>query len=224
MPQLAPYIPTKDVLLDTWSANFSTLITANPATYGLTAADATAIAAVVASWHAAYLLVTSSSTKTAATVSAKDTQKQLLLATCRPYAIIISLNAGVSSANKIAVGVNPRTSVPVPIAQPVTMPVLSINPLGPLTHAVRYRDSLASPSVKSKPYGAIGMQLFGLASATPITNPNLLLYMLDSGKSPFSVTLASGDVGKQQYYAGRWITRRGLVGPWSSIVNATVNG
>ena len=40
------YIPAKDALFATWLENFSTLLTAAPATYGLTAPDATAVDAV----------------------------------------------------------------------------------------------------------------------------------------------------------------------------------
>ena len=55
MPALAPYIPVKDADLANWLDNFSALITASPATYGLVAGDAVAIAAQVAAWDAAYV-------------------------------------------------------------------------------------------------------------------------------------------------------------------------
>lgn len=224
MPQLPPYIPVRDGQMNSWLANFSTLITASPATYGLVAGDATAIAAAVAAWTAAYALVTSPSTKTAATVSAKNTQRVNVLATCRPYAQTIANNAGVSSANKTAVGVNPRTSTPTPITTPTTNPVLTITQAMPLQAVVRYRDATASPSVKSKPYGAIACQIYATASATPITNPALLAYNANATKSPLIVMWGSGDVGKQGYYAARWVTRKGLFGPWSPIVNFTIAG
>lgn len=222
MAALPPYIPPRDVDLDTWSANFSTLLTASPATYGLTAADATAVAAVVASWHAAYLLVTSPTTKTATTVSAKNVARILMLATVRPYSIQISLNAGVSPSNKVAIGVSPRTSVPVPIPAPVTAPSVTINTALPLQHVLRYRDELSSPTVKAKPYGAIGIQIFGAASATVISSPDSLLYLATDTKSPLLVTWDEAQKGKTAYYAARWVTRRGLVGPWSPIITFTI--
>ena len=115
MPAVAPYIPAKDAQFDAWLNNFSTLISAAPATYGLVAGDATTIAAQYSSWHAAYLLCTSKSTKTANAVSAKNTAKVTALAIIRPYAQTISNNPGVTSANKIALGLNPKTSTPSPI-------------------------------------------------------------------------------------------------------------
>src|SRR5208283_1453904 len=104
MPAVAPYIPAKDSALDAWLANFSTLINASPSTYGLLSSDATTIAAAVLAWHTAYLLVTSTTTKTAQTVSAKNGQRVSVLAVIRPYGQQIANNAGVTSANKIALG------------------------------------------------------------------------------------------------------------------------
>jgi hypothetical protein len=222
MPALAPYIPSKDSQLDLWLANFSTLITAAPATYGLLVGDATAIAAAVLAWHNAYLLVTSPTTKTASTVSDKNTQKVTVLAIVRPYAQQISNNACVTSANKIALGLNPKTSTPVPITAPTTNPVLTVQSAPNLAVIIRYRDSVASPSVKSKPYGVVGVQIYCSQSATPITDPTLLAYNQTATKSPLQITYLSGDVGKQSYIAARYITKKGLFGPWSPIINFTV--
>lgn len=222
MAALPPYIPATDSGTASWSNNFSTLITANPATYGLVAADATAIAAIVATWATAYALVLSPSTKTPTTVSAKNTAKINLLAVVRPYAQTIALNAGVASSDKTALGLNPRTSTPTPITAPTTNPILSIISGTPLVQILRYRDSAASPSVKSKPYGVTQVQLFASASATPITDPSVLGYHAAKTKSPLQAVWQSGDVGKVAYYAARYITRTGLVGPWSPVVSMTI--
>lgn len=224
MPALPPYIPPTDTDLDAWSSNFSTLITAAPATYGLVSGDATAIAAIVAAWSAAYALVTSPATKTAVTVQDKNAAKISLLATVRPYAQTIALNAGVDPADKVALGINPRTSTPIPITEPTTYPVLSIPQALTLQHVIAYRDQLASPSVKSKPYGVTGLLLYGKASATAITDQATLLFLGLLTKSPFLQAWNDADVGKKAYYAARWTTRKGLLGPWSSIISFTIAG
>jgi hypothetical protein len=218
MPALAPYIPTKDSIFDTWFANFSTRITAAPGTYGVTASDATAIATAYTAWHSAYLLVTSPGTKTATTVNNKNIQRVTALATIRPYAQTIGLNAGVLAANKVSLGINPRTSVPLPITVPTTYPAIQVIQALPLQHVLRFRDQLASPSVKSKPYGVLQMQLFGETSLTVVTDPTTLNFLQVATKSPFAVTWPSGARGLTAYYAARWVTRKGLVGPWSPIV------
>lgn len=222
MPALPPYIPAKDGAYDSWAANFSTLITADPPSYGLTTSDASNIAAAYASWLAAYTLVLSPSTKTAAVVAAKDTARVTSLRIFRPYAQSIANNAGVTPANKTAVGVNPRTSTPIPITAPTTNPVLTSATGMSLQSVVRYRDSIASPSVKSKPYGVIQCQVWGALSATPIADPAALALLGIATKSPFIQNWPAGSGGKTAYLAARWITRKGLVGPWSPIIAVTV--
>ena len=224
MPQLPPYIPSRNANFVAWLANFSTLITASPGTYGLVAGDATAIAAQNTAIAAGYALITSPSTKTAATVAAFNTEKVNALALVRPYAVTISLNAGVSSANKTALGVNPRTSVPTPITTPTTAPTLTAQSTSTAGTILRYRDSTSSPSVKSKPYGVTSLQLYAMTSATAITDPATLPYIGPVTKSPYTLSLGSGAAGKIAYIAGRWVTRKGLVGPWSSIISYVVAG
>jgi hypothetical protein len=224
MPSLAPYIPAKNANLLAWAANFSTLITAAPSTYGLTSGDATTISANYTALNTAYALITSPSTKTAATVSAFNTEKVMALAVFRPYAQTISLNAGVSSSAKTAVGVNPRTSTPQPITAPTTAPVLTAQSTSTAGTIVRYRDATASPSVKSKPYGVTGLQIFAMASTTPVTDPTTLPYNATWTKSPNTLVMGSENAGKTVYMAARWITKKGLHGPWSSIINYVVAG
>ena len=224
MPSLTPYIPPKDADLAAWAANFSTLLTASPGTYGLTPTNASTVASAQAAWAAAYALVTSNSTKTPATVSAKNSAKVIMLATVRPLAQQISKNPAVSASDKTAIGVNPNTSVPSPITAPTTAPTLTVQSASSLGHIIRFRDSTASPSVKAKPYGVIQVQMYGLISATPVTDPTTMALVGTPTKSPCTITWTSASLGKTAYYAARWVTRTGLVGPWSPIINYVVAG
>jgi hypothetical protein len=228
MPALPPYIPARDADLNNWAANFSTLITASPGTYGLVSGDAIAIAGVVATWAAAYALAINPPTRTPVAVSAKDSAKVAMLATLRPYAQQVANNAGVTTGNKTALGVNPRTSTPVPITAPTTAPTISIISAPPLQHIIAFRDSTSSPSVKAKPYGVTGMQLVANTTGLPTVGggdgPDSLPTQGIMTKSPFTVTWSSGDIGKTATYVGRWITRKGLVGPWSTVATFTIAG
>lgn len=219
MPSVAPYIPPKDADFDNWFNNFDTLILAGPPTYGLTSGDATNIDNSFQTWHAAYLLVTSPSTKTALTVSAKNTAKVNSLNLIRPYAQNISNNPGVLSANKIALGLNPKTSTPTPITPPASNPVLTIISQNPGVVNFRYRDSAASPSVKSKPYGVKQCALYGLQSATVITDPTKLVQQASMTKSPFQFSFPGGYTpGLTWYFAAVWQIQKGDQSPWSPII------
>jgi hypothetical protein len=224
MPALTPYIPPKDAAYAAWLANFAALIAAAPMTYGLTSGDAAAISAANTDFQNAYALVTSPSTKTKDTVQAKNIARVSSLNTARPYGVTISLNPGVTASNKVALGLNPRTSTPAPVTTPTTYPILTIPSAMALNLIVRYRDELTSPSVKSKPYGVTQMQLYASTSGTPITDPTLLAFQGVRTKSPTQLAFQSAQKGLVAYIAGRWQTRTGLVGPWSAIINFVVPG
>lgn len=222
MPALPPYIPTRDADLANWALNFRTLISATPGTYGLLASDATTIASNVNPFLAAYNIAINPPTRTPVTVATKDTLKIGMLAIVRPYAVQVSLNAGVLTSDKIALGVNPRTSTPLPIATPTTNPIITIASALSLAHVMRFRDVLASPSVKSKPYGVTAMLCFAKASATAIADPELLDYKTTATKGPLTIDWEYVTAGMRAYYAGRWMTRTGKLGPWSPIVSFTI--
>jgi hypothetical protein len=222
MPAVAPYIPPKDAQFNNWINNFSTLITASPATYGLTAADATTIAGVTSTWNTDYALVTSPATKSAQAVQNKNTAKINALGIVRPYAQQISLNPGVTSANKIALGLNPKTSTPSPITPPASNPILGILSQNPGIVNMTYRDSATSPTSKAKPYGVKLLALYGMQSATPVVDPSTLPLIFTPTKSPFQFSFPPGYTkGSTWYFAAKWQVQTGKQGPWSAIIAVT---
>ncbi len=122
MPALPPYIPAKEKDFNDFLNNFSTLISATPAAFGISTTDAATIAAQTAAWNSAYNPTLSPSTKTAQVVGAKNTAKIIVTAQTRTFAQAIANNPGVSTANKLALGLNPKTSTPGPITAPTTFP------------------------------------------------------------------------------------------------------
>lgn len=222
MPSTPPYIPARDADFDNWMVNFSTVLTASPPTYGLTPADAAIVTATASAWGTSYDVAIAGPTRGPFSIAAKDTQRVITTAAVRPYAQLISLNAGVTTAAKIAIGVNPRTNTPAPIAAPATNPILSVVLATQLAHSLRFRDELSSPSVKSKPFGVMQCYLYGTASLTQITNPAALNFLGGYTKTPLTVQWTGADAGKIAYYAAKWANRTGLVGPWSPIVSFTI--
>ena len=218
MPAVANYIPPRQAQFDAFLANFSTLITTNPLLYGLASADAVNIANAYAAWHAAYLLIVSPTTKTAATVAAKNNEYASILPTIRVYAQQIANNPGVLSANKTALGLNPKTSTPTPITPPTSNPVLTVQSQSTGNVILRYRDSAASVSVKSKPYGVTALRLYAKSSATAITDPTQLAQVASLTKSPTTVPTGAFPSAVPLYLAAQWATRKGLVSPWSPII------
>src|SRR5438046_3013565 len=156
---MGSYIPTRDAELGQWVGNFSTLISASPATYGLVAGDAAAIAGYVNAFVAALTVVNNPATKTKATVAAKDGAKAAMLDIVRPYAQQVRNNNGVSNADKTALGLTIVDRTPTPVPPPTSSPLLSVIGATPGEHTLRYSDA-NTPDSRRKPAGTIGLQLF----------------------------------------------------------------
>ena len=220
------YIPAKDADFANWLLNFSTLLTAAPVTYGLTAPDATAVAAQETAFSAAYALAIDPGTRTAATVAAKDAARAAAEAVVRPYAVQISLDAGVLPADKVAIGVTLRSTTPTPIPAPTTAPVLGIVSQIAGRATISYRDA-SLPSGKAKPFGAIGMEVYVTLGTAPSVSPDSAQYRGTITKSPNGLTFGPTDSGKTATVWGRWVTRSGpagtaQVGPWSAALSFVV--
>jgi len=222
----APYIPAKDADFNNWLNNFSTLLTANPTTYGLTAPDAVAVASVTTTWNTAYETATNPDTRTSPAVAAKDAARASAEATVRPYAQQISKNAAVSTEDKTAIGVNIPNFSPVPIPPPTTFPQLGFRSATPLVHLLQYQDSELGTG-KKKPFGAIGVEIWRSVGTVPATDPDQTTYYGQFTKSPLRVSFSADQVGKICTYFARWVTRSGpggvaQTGPWSAPLTATV--
>lgn len=216
------YVPSKDVDLQSWANNFTTVLTANPANYGLTATDASACAAAYTAFAAALTLARNPATKTAATVAAKDLARNSMLVLIRPYATLISKSIGISNANKLAIGVTVPDPTRTPIVAPTSAPVITPLQGTPLQLKIAIKDENALPKQKAKPAGAIAMELRCFVGTVAPVSADATPFKAILTKSPAILVFAAGDGGKTAYLYGRWMTARGLLGPWSAIATATV--
>lgn len=222
----APYIPARLADFAAWLLNFSTKLTAAPATYGLVAGDAVIVAAANTSFQAAYTASSTPATRTTATIAATAASRAAAEATVRPYAIRISVNDGVTDANKILIGVNLPNASRTPVPPPATAPALSLVSAVLGQHTLGYHD-VSTPASKAKPFGAVGMQLFRAIGVGAAPDPSTATLLDVITKSPSNQATAAADRGKVATYFGRWITRSGpagiaQVGPFGAGLAVTV--
>lgn len=216
-----PYIPAKDAQFLAWLDNFDDLTSVNFAAYGLSGGEAASITTVRTDFDNAYATASNPATRTPVTVALKDTQKATALATVRPLAQKIRNNPAVSDMTRVALGLTVPDTAPSPIPAPTTFPLLDILRATPGQHWLQYRDS-ATPTTKAKPFGATQMELWSTIGTVAAPTPVAATFLGLVTKSPVSVVLNPGDVGKVATYFARWSTQRGLVSPWSSGVSMTI--
>lgn len=222
----APYIPTRDALLDAWGSNFDTLISADPALYGLQPSDATAIDVAYTDFHNAYLVISVPANRSQVTIATKNNLKATFVQLARTYAQQIRNNPGVSNDDKLALGLNLANNTPSPIPAPSSQPLISFKSATPLQHELRYSD-YNSPASRKKAPGSIQVQWymrFSAIGSPPPSNPFPADAVLVSTKNPTMVNFDSAQAGLNVTYWARFVNRNGLFGPWSDSTTQLVLG
>ena len=215
------YIPPSDAGARDWMNTFAAGISASPATYGLSPADAGAIQAAVDAYNAAYQVAVDPATRTSVTVNEKDTARNATEQICRQYALLIKHDAGVTDADKLAIGVRPVNPQRRPIACPRTSPILAVIAATPGVHTLRYSDSM-TPDRPAKPFGASELQLFVFVGEAVATDPAEAKFAGKFTKNPVSISFGPADNRRQATYFARWASRRGEVGPWSASASLAI--
>lgn len=218
------YIPTRDVDLLAWADNFSAVLAAAPATYALVGGDITLISNLVTAFDTAYALAVNPATRTPATVAGKDSARGAMVPILREYAQLIKANTGISNADKVAAGIHIDDAVPTPVPPPTSVPRLAMNAAFHLTQQLDIR-AIETPTSRAKPPGSIALLLFGTKSllADPVpTDPTVAPFAVLATRNLQTISFASGDVGKRMTYWGRWVNRRGEVGPWSNPLSQVI--
>lgn len=218
------YIPTKDADLIAWGDNFASVISADPAVYGLLAADALVIQTQYDEFAAAYTLAVNPATRTIVTIAAKDEEKAGFLSIARQYAAIIRANGGVSDDAKAAAGLTIPDPTPTPIPVPTTTPILAV-PLqgvgGVLQMAIT--DS-ATPLLKKKPFGVVGACLFAGAFTSNNTVPPVVtpLFALVTKSDQVLTASPTFSAGTKVRWIAQWYNRKGQLGPLGAALDQLV--
>lgn len=216
------YIPTRDNDFDAWLNTFQSILTSSPAVYKQITGTAELVAEAFDNWHAAYEAANAPVTRSPVTIAAKDEKRILAEQLVRPIAVSISLHQDISPGDKVAIGVNPRTTIPAPVTEPTTFPVLSIESINTGIMDIRYRDVGAPAASRAKPANVTQIQLFAVSSATVVSNPATIPLTGVFTKVLMRQNWLPSEAGKTAYITARWQTRRGLVGPYAPILAVTI--
>lgn len=217
------YIPASDLAARVWLVNFAAIIAVNPIAFGITAAQSTTITNASNSYVAAYALATDPGTRSPVTVAAKDATRNASIATVRPYAVQIASSPAVTDANKVLVGVTVRDVGRTPIPAPASAPLLAFMAGTPLQAKIKISDE-NSPNLRAKAAGAAGLEFFCFVGTVAPVSPEATPYYGHVSRSPFVMNFAAGSGGKTAFCYARWVTARGLKGPWSQMLSFTVVG
>lgn len=190
--------------------NFSTLLSAAPATYGLVAGNAVTVAGVVSPFLLAAAAAAVKATTTPAMRLERDTLKAAAENVVFPFATNISQNGNVTPENKGIIGVSVRSTVRSVIPPTAEYPVVELRQQANGVAYFNFRSSAPGTS-RAAPYGYTPRLLMksSEAGATPVEN------LVDVGKltrSPGVYVFAPTDVGKTITVAMRYEKKSGTAG------------
>jgi hypothetical protein len=204
------------------SLTFSTLISATPEAYGLTAAQATAYAALNTAYAAAYGTAIEPSTRTRSAVAAKDQARKSLVASAKQLATFIIDNLAVSNAQLIDLGLSPRTARVIgPV--PGSPPGVAIKSVNGWIVQIRLSDSVTER--RGKLPGTIGASVFSYVGEAPPADISAWKFEGSTGRVVLDVafdnTLAPGT---KVWLTAFWFNFRKESGPACDPVSTRLQG
>jgi hypothetical protein len=219
-------IPTQDSALVDWSTNADTRLTSAPATYGTTAAVATAYTAVHDPFITAYnnlVAARAAGTRSQSLTSIKSSAKAALLAFARPLYKQIQANTAVTDAAKIELGIVVPDALPSPRPVPAFAPGLTVVSVNGRLLRIRLWDP-AFPTRKRMPAGVDGATVMSFVGATPPEDPRAYKYEGSTSKTVVDILFPETvEPGTQVWLTAFFFNERKQNGPACAAVGAIIN-
>jgi hypothetical protein len=214
-------LPTRDSALLGWSLNFTTLINAAPATYGLTPA----LAAGYSALHDAYaraLAAADPAIRSKFSTATKNEARTRLRANARLLLNLIAGTAAVTDAQKIALGFALRgTASPAP--RPAEPPSMAVASVSGFTVKIDLYDH--ATLIRHKPAGVSGASLFSYVGEAPPSDLTQWKFEGLTGRSTMNITFPSTIApGTKIWFSARWFNNRKQSGPASSPICTNLHG
>lgn len=219
-------IPLKDSLLVPFSTNFNDRIVASPATFSLSAAQASAYTALHTPYVAAYnamMAARADGTRSMSFTATKDSTKRALLNYARQLYTFVQANATVSDANKILLGIHLKV-IPTPIPPPGVAPATDVVSVNNRTVWVNVHDS-ASTTKRGKPAGATAAWVYSFVGTEYPSDPSAWNFEGATTKPKFGIVFPSSVAGGTQVWlCAAWINAKQQAGPTSVPITTNLQG
>jgi len=217
------FLPQTDPALLSWSVNFSTLITAMPTAYGLTALQAASYQAVHDIFAEKYQISQDPSTRTRPAIAAKDQARFNLKYQARLLAKLVEGTASVTDAQKYSLGLNVR-AMPSPIPVPGMRPGTDIVSVAGRTVRMHIHDS-ASSNKRGKPAGVALAWVYSYVGETYPSDPTEWNFEGATTRANFAIVFPNTVAGGTQVWVcAAWVNAKQQAGPTSIPVTTNLQG
>ncbi|HVT90406.1 MAG TPA: hypothetical protein VHD56_16250 [Tepidisphaeraceae bacterium] len=205
------------------SAVFSSVISADPASFGLTSAQSDAFESINAALQDAYQIAITPATRTSVAVSKKNAAVKAMQRKAVMLAKLISSTPSVNDAQLISLGLLPRakrTRRNVPTDPPLVQ-VLSV-----VGRLVKFRVcDKDSQTGRSKPFGACGAQIFSYVGEEPANDSRAFHFECFTSRTTVQLHFPNNvPSGATVWLSARWVNARGETSIASPPLNFTLQG
>lgn len=215
------YMPRKDSGAMAWFINFRNRLQQQPAVYKVSPGEVQAVSAAVDAFAEALQLATAPATRTKSAVSGKDVARAVAEQTCRPIYARIKADPTIADPDKLTAGIRPTNPARSRIGPPDSAPSIHVADITGHSHILRYEQSEVVSG--RKPPGAVALQLFRALSDSYATDSGDPRYLGTFTRNPIEIRLDQSEDLKVACYVARWISRRGVPGPWGNVVRQRIS-
>jgi len=214
-------IPKNDDAFNKFQAQFVAAVAANPASYGVPAADVTQMQADQVAWNTAYPAHVKAQEEARTAAEKKNASRGKLEGDVRGAAKKVNGTPGVNNALRVSAGMQPHATTRTPAAVPSTKPIGRTEPAAHYTIEIHIADEL-TPKRAAKPAGARLCQIWMHVGDPAPADPSGFAFVRNVTRTSYLDVHPAADAGKSVYYLLRWENSKGEPGPWSDVVTAKV--
>lgn len=217
-------VPSNEKELRRFVYNFSRLVQADPARYGLDSADAMRLMNEADLYLQASFTAIRPISRTSPAVRAKNVAKARAVPVFRSYAAIVKANPDVPVWDKVELGIvveKQRRKSPTP--PPFAAPTLGIRGGTVGVHEIIYRDS-EHLSRRAKPKGVTHLVLLRHVGDRAIADPSRAQYVGAFTRFPIRLSYVPPQAGQVVTYFAAWLTSSGRQTAWSLPVSMMIGG
>lgn len=208
--------------LATGSTHAVSIITPEPADYGLTSAIVASYTVLAASFNDLLTIATAPETRSPVNIAKKNDAKRLLKAASVNLSRTIAATATVSNAQLLGLNMNLRVS-PTPRTVPATPPTITV--LSVVGRVVTLRVTDATSKGRGMPFGAQSANIFSYVGPDAPTDPAAYQFLGATTRAKARLLFPnSAPSGATVWLSAAWVSRRGEAGVAGAPKNFTLQG
>lgn len=216
------YLPRREADLRMWSINFASKISADPAAYGLTVAQAAEYQVAQSAYAAAYAVAKSPVTRSPSNVGLKNLMREELIRQTRVLVEICQAWPGMTDAKRISLGITVRRQSRTRTPRPRTAPTVHVTAVDGRLLKLKLREP--GSDRRGKPATVGSARLYTYVGEEEPTTLEGFRFHGSTGRTDTQVVLpASVLPGSKVWVSACWVNTAGKPGPASIPVMTWTN-